>query len=658
MPNIKVEPRSEGLSVVPNVQAQESNAQIKVADTSGPWQALAKVSDTAADITNKLIAADAAVKTQKAKLEYDSAVDEHVANMKQRADYDVIPADHAAGLDAINQSFRERYAGIWDRVEPWAAHKAKNAEILVGHHVTTLYLNQIKGDYVTASNEYIKRMAYASTIEEREGYRADFTALTEDMKARGAINAVDAANNTMNVDNKVDLYRVTDAIEKNPTLAKQMLLERGADGRPLQFPNLTTDQYGAALRHADEKDRFNRSEEHKALKEYQDNTAQEAFRMLSDTGKTDAEKLTWIRDRYTTMLPNGTYAMDARTGYHLEQSLLNGEHVKTDLGTFQQLFQKSLPTPTDPAGTLTMDNIMSAVAAKKLSSGDAKSLLTRVTTNQGKELSGEQKMVNAQLNNEIRGMTEYMNIMVKASTTEDTKQARDAIVWDLHQVADYVRTPAQLKWFKEQYIPDVKKALTAKGGNTNDAFLSDWVKKIQTERVNNPAYYGTIFGNQPKSSDVYNPQGIPGMQGRAGGQQPSANVEQHMPLIRSTFGDTAAPIMAQVMKSESSGDPSARNMAGGGTGAWGLYQIRGTLHEKALKDAGIITKVEDLLDPGTNMKAAKFLYDRDGLAPWAASVGAWGRPVAVTLLKANGKAVTEKNIQWTIDQLLKPRKKA
>lgn len=82
-------------------------------------------------------------------------------------------------------------------------------------------------------------------------------------------------------------------------------------------------------------------------------------------------------------------------------------------------------------------------------------------------------------------------------------------------------------------------------------------------------------------------------------------------------------VAAAIMKAESGGDPNAHNRAGGGTGAFGLFQIRGTLHEQALKKAGIIKQQSDLFDPEKNFQAAKFLYDRGGWQPWNASRRNW-----------------------------------
>jgi hypothetical protein len=94
--------------------------------------------------------------------------------------------------------------------------------------------------------------------------------------------------------------------------------------------------------------------------------------------------------------------------------------------------------------------------------------------------------------------------------------------------------------------------------------------------------------------------------------------------IDAIFGEDA-PTALKVAKAESNLNPRAHNPKGGGLGAFGLYQIRGKLHEPVLKDAGIITDVNDLYDIDTNIKAAKFLKDKYGWEPWNESKKNWGK---------------------------------
>lgn len=96
-------------------------------------------------------------------------------------------------------------------------------------------------------------------------------------------------------------------------------------------------------------------------------------------------------------------------------------------------------------------------------------------------------------------------------------------------------------------------------------------------------------------------------------------------LIAQNFPADAQGTANDVMQAESSGDPNAFNPKGGGKGAIGLFQIRAQLHEKKLKDAGIIKSTDDLYDPETNIKAAALLHKESGFTPWAESQGKWDK---------------------------------
>jgi hypothetical protein len=110
---------------------------------------------------------------------------------------------------------------------------------------------------------------------------------------------------------------------------------------------------------------------------------------------------------------------------------------------------------------------------------------------------------------------------------------------------------------------------------------------------------------------------------KAWGEASATEIPKHDKKIEAIFGKDAETAK-KIMRAESSGDPMAHNSGGGGTGAFGLFQIRGKLHRDTLKKAGIIKTEQDLYDPDTNIRAAKFLYDRDGWKPWDESKGKWG----------------------------------
>lgn len=79
-----------------------------------------------------------------------------------------------------------------------------------------------------------------------------------------------------------------------------------------------------------------------------------------------------------------------------------------------------------------------------------------------------------------------------------------------------------------------------------------------------------------------------------------------------TPDDWKYPIAAVIMPRESRCNPSAV----GPTDDWGLMQIHGTW-VGALCGAGIACSRQELLDPETNLKAAKFVHGAQGWGAWS-----------------------------------------
>ena len=81
-----------------------------------------------------------------------------------------------------------------------------------------------------------------------------------------------------------------------------------------------------------------------------------------------------------------------------------------------------------------------------------------------------------------------------------------------------------------------------------------------------------------------------------------------------------APTLARVMFRESRCNPLAFNSQDSNGGSRGLMQVNG-VHETWLKEAGIVTHLDDLFRPEVNLAAALHLYDMVGWSAWAATHG-------------------------------------
>ncbi len=85
------------------------------------------------------------------------------------------------------------------------------------------------------------------------------------------------------------------------------------------------------------------------------------------------------------------------------------------------------------------------------------------------------------------------------------------------------------------------------------------------------------------------------------------------------FSPELAPVMAAIGLAESSGNPRAHNPnASTGDNSYGLMQINmlGAMGPERRAAFGIRSN-EELFDPLTNMKAAKKIFDSQGLGAWS-----------------------------------------
>ncbi len=79
-----------------------------------------------------------------------------------------------------------------------------------------------------------------------------------------------------------------------------------------------------------------------------------------------------------------------------------------------------------------------------------------------------------------------------------------------------------------------------------------------------------------------------------------------------------SPTLARVMFRESRCNPLAFNSQDSNGGSRGLMQING-VHETWLKEAGIITHLDDLFRPEINIRAALHLWHMVGWQAWKAT---------------------------------------
>lgn len=91
-------------------------------------------------------------------------------------------------------------------------------------------------------------------------------------------------------------------------------------------------------------------------------------------------------------------------------------------------------------------------------------------------------------------------------------------------------------------------------------------------------------------------------------------------LKEAGFPEPIIPTMTAVIQAESGGNPFAHNPnASTGDNSYGLAQINmlGGMEAERMKQFGLSSK-EQLFDPAINLRAAKQIYDQQGLGAWGA----------------------------------------
>jgi hypothetical protein len=602
MPNIKIQDRQQTIGVVPAARMQEDNVSPKVADLSAPWGALAKVGEGVQDIGVTMIKADQAMKTTAAKLKFDSDMDKLLTGFLQRSDRDKFDDDFTAQTDALRQKYSEEYGSVWGRVEPYAEHKIANTQIHVNNHGRKLWLGEMEGLGMDSIDRLQKEMSfYAPGSPERELTRQKITDVVNDMTTNLIIDKAKGSEMLRAVDNNADLYAVEAIRIKSPELAQQMLMERDANGRSIHFPNLTPQQYGQELRRVDDEIRSKQRQFYEEQNRYQDEVRYKVYDMM-DRNVPFSDLLKFIDTQTTPDAKTGFRGLDAREAFALKEKIRNegSEGGKTSFVVWQNLYKKGLD------GTLTHDDILRSWGSG-LSTGDAKGLSTMLTKGEQKEVRAIDHLVKESMTN----FAQYAKATIGESKNETSKDLAAAVIYDVQKVSKFVTDKSDMKWFEEYQMKSVEQAVA----NNDEKYLAKYLQRLNVSSSYEKMFEGTAPGsrmNAPASSGS-----------KSTGVTP-AQVSEYKAKISAVFGDDAERAI-KVAQAESGINPVAHNSGGGGTGAFGLFQIRGKLHRKTLVDAGIIKTDSDLFDPDTNIKAAKFLYDKYGWEPWKESKGMWDK---------------------------------
>jgi len=196
---------------------------------------------------------------------------------------------------------------------------------------------------------------------------------------------------------------------------------------------------------------------------------------------------------------------------------------------------------------------------------------------------------------------------------------------------------------QKDLLAQIARAVDEFQGFTKEAVYATEVDKLVGETKNN----NVVFRD---SVEVFR-KAVELLSGKSTGGGKTSSSEE----VIKTYGTQLSKyfsgneaLMSRILQAESGGNPNAFNPAGGGKGALGLFQIRGQLHEQALKSAGIIESVQDLYDIEKNFKAAALLFKQSGTSPWNASKSVWGKE-SVSMVPSTSSKSTVSNFAGSLN---------
>ncbi len=590
MPNIKITGREQTIGFAPGPQLQEQDITPKIADTSTPWAALAKGADTLSDVANKVMIAKNRVDLSAAKVDYSTAVTQIQADAAKETDPEKA-ALHKDRLAALDEEYAKRYPNVWNQVVPYANHLKTTAGINIDAHGMKLTAEQVAGDAVRVVTAYGNTMAYARTPEEAAAAEAYIDKFLQDAVSVHAMTPAQAEHAKLTATQNASLAQASDDIRQNAEVAKSSLLERDENGSFVNYRYLSPGQRIQSINAADQRMKSERNDFYTNQHRLQETNRQNIWTMIDDPKKKQWETIAAID---TAMQPdaNGMIGMPAQEGHRLKEAIQNGslKEVKTNYRTWDNLYTRI------QRGEDVSQQIGAAVANQQLSIPNAQTLRGLIN----KVDSGLDKKLQATLDQKLKIFNERVKVL-QESGDETSKDMATAMKVDALEFSTFVKNEKDMEWFSKHLDESWQK------GSQN--ITSEYLKKLQVPS----GWYDEYMKQFGRTRRVGNIQTAPG-----GG---TGSFDQQ---ISQVFGKDA-PTALRIAQAESGNDPMAHNPKGGGTGAFGLFQIRGTLHKEALIKAGIIQSENDLLDPDTNIRAAKFLYDRDGWTPWNESKAKWDK---------------------------------
>lgn len=627
MPKIPFAPAQKEEPFVPGAEPDVQSAGL-------PGAALARAAQNAASgleqygtVDLYLKRAEKVIKLSTARLDLDNDLHELKKRYEMDTDYTNMPQKYATERQALIEKYQNQLGGeqdVWKAFEPTLNAKLDYTGTDVTYMARKGFIAESRATAIDNYERGVKRYAQTQDPRDRDNLLIDL----ENARQVGLFKPDEVRKMRDGIDNRAEVFKVEMMIEKNPKAAFDYLSERTESGQYVNGQALDIEQRAKFIKSSNDQVRMKQNQFYADQNRYQEEVRYRLYDML-DSKAPARDVIKFINDQ-TQVDPNtGFRGLDPREAYALKEKVRNGagEGGATNFVVWQNLYKKGLD------GKLTHDDILRSWG-NGLSTSDAKQLSTMLTKGEQKGATARTKEVDHLVAQSMTQFSTYAKAVIGESKKETSKDLASAVIYDVQQVSQFVTDKSDMKWFEDYQ----KKSVTQALANNNKKYLQKYIERLGTSNSYDKMFEGTAPGAR---------KNVPSMPPNTG------DISQK---VSETFGDQASTMLA-VMSAESTNRPGAVNTKNAnGTSDHGLFQIN-DVNIPALQDAGIIRDKTDLYDADTNIRAAKYLFDRDGLAPWRSSVEKWGRPAAIAILRANGKVVNDDTISKIMQQFPKPPRK-
>lgn len=413
-----------------------------------------------------------------AKVDLDTAIDDHVGGYDQDSDY----RSYGAKFDTFSQStydaYREKVSpDVWRSFEPTLKNRLNQAKVLINHKARLGVIAEDQAQADTTAEMMKKRYAYTRDPL----VKTDMEITTQAYVDSRLWTPQKREKYLATVDEDADDYASDIIGQKDPEALYKMLSDRHPEtNEPTFFPGLTPEKRAMKMKRAEDATWTKEARREREERRLQDEVKYKMYDVLDGAvaGKMSQSAFNAEIDRLTKRDPQtGIRAMDWDVGRHmkneLKRELKEGGSAKTDNAVYWNLLKGIVKKDET---TVTAGDVLAAEKKGKLSRGDTQELLKAIVTvgrtDQKKQTKEEKVFLDAKKQRTKQllehlvdtaipnsGDTKELNGLLSRRVTEyaDLVTSSGDLAKDLKKVDDYATD--LVKWAKEGNKKKVTKML-------------------------------------------------------------------------------------------------------------------------------------------------------------------------------------------------------